>query len=629
MKKAWGYIENFFVTLYRGTKSSWKKYHLLIPPKLWWKYIKLLLGIRPVKKEYYNPAIKEQYNLWLKNNPQNSGKMVRLKYQPLVSFLVPVYNVESKYLRECLDSILGQIYKNIEVCVVDDASTKEETKKVLREYEKKKKVKVKYRTKNGHISRATNDALKMAKGEFVALMDNDDTIPENAIYEVVKVLNQNRKIDMVYTDEDKIDTDGEFCEPSFKSDFAPESFYSSNYLSHLGVLRKSIVEKIGGFRPGYEGAQDYDLYLRFLEQADRIYHLPMILYHWRKIEGSTSMEIDNKDYALVRGKRALEDALERRGIKGTVTIAEDVPLYKIRYKIIGNPKVSIIIPTKDMAKLLKKCLRSIYKRTTYQNFEVVVVNNNSTEKKTFRLFEKYKGKHDNFRVIDAPIKFNYSKLNNIAARQTKSDYILLLNNDTEVITPDWLEWMIGYAEQEHVGTVGVKLLYRDRTIQHGGVVLGLGVGSHAFMGLGEYALVWGGRLSVPYNYSAVTAACLMVSRKKWEEVGGLEEDLQVAYNDVDFNLKLLEEGYYNVFVPMVELFHYESKSRGADDSPEKKKRFDSEQLYMYQKWTERIRNDEFYNINYSRRTGFMLEKGKHGNGDQVDAWLKKGEKSGK
>lgn len=603
-------IENFVVTLYRGTKSSWKKYHFLIPPHLWKKYFLLLLGIRPDIYGCYNPVDKKQYQKWLEHNPQTTTTYKRLAYKPLISFLIPVYNVKPQYLRECLDSVLAQKYKNIEICIVDDASTSRETIDMLKEYEKDERIRIQYRTRNGHISTATNDALEMAKGEYIALMDNDDVIPENAIYEVVAALNKDKTIDMIYTDEDKLDTDGTFCEPNFKPDFSPDTFLSSNYLSHLGVLRRSIVKKIGGFRKGYEGAQDYDLYLRFTEKTDNIHHIPKILYHWRKIQGSTSMSIKNKDYALEKGKKALESALKRRGIKGEVHIARDVPMFYIKYKIINSPKVTIIIPTKDMAKITGKCLKSIYKKTTYNNYEVVVVNNNSTEEKTSRLFEKYKNKYSNFSVIDAPIKFNFSKLNNIAAKKTKSDYIVLLNNDTEIITHDWLEWMIGYAEQHHVGAVGAKLLYRDKTIQHAGVILGLGVASHAFTGQGRNAVVWNGRISVPYNYSAVTGACLMVSRKKWNQVGGLNEDLEVAYNDIDFCLELVKKGYYNVFVPMVELYHYESKSRGLDLTPEKKKRFDGEQAYMYKKWKNEIANDPFYNPNYTRKTWFALDREK-------------------
>lgn len=595
----------------RGMRYLWKEYHFLVPPALWGKYIedfKYRMKFHNINN-FYNPFNVVDYNDWLDNNEEFS-KFEEQKYNPLISILIPVYNIDKKYLSECIDSILAQTYSKFEICLVDDCSTKEETIETLKEYAKKdKRIKVKYRKVNGHISKATNDALAIAKGEFVALMDNDDTINENALYEMIKVLNEDKSIDMIYSDEDKINLNGKRCDPNFKSDFAPDSLLSSNYICHFTMLRKSIMDEIGGFRVGYEGAQDYDLFLRFTEKTNKVYHIPKILYHWRMVEGSTSMVIDNKSYALDRGKQALEDALKRRKIKGTVKIAKDCPYYYIEYDVIKNPKVSIIIPTRDLADTTRKCLESVYEKTTYKNYEVVVVNNNSQKEETFKLFEEYKKKYDNFSVIDANFEFNYSKINNLAISKTKSDYIVLLNNDIEVITPNWLELMIGYASQNHIGAVGAKLLYPDNTIQHGGVILGLGgVASHAFIGHQRDAIVWGGRLSVPYNYSAVTAACLMVSRKKWNEVKGLEEDLKVAYNDVDFNLKLLQKGYFNVFVPMIELYHYESKSRGKDTTSEKYKRFVIESKYMYDKWENEIAADKFYNINFSLRNNYMLDK---------------------
>ena len=527
-----------------------------------------------------------------------------------VSVIIPVYN-EEKYLRQCLDSVINQTLKDIEILCINDGST-DRSEEILREYEKKdKRIRVKYRKKNGHISATTNDALKMAKGEFIALMDDDDKLAPEALYENVLVLNNNKKVDMIYSDEDKINLNGKRCDPNFKSDFAPDSLLSSNYICHFTVLRKTIIEKIGGERSEYDGAQDYDLFLRFTENTtpERIYHIPKMLYHWRMVEGSTSMVIDNKGYALERGRLAVEDALKRRKIKGKVKIAKDCPYYYIEYDVSDNPKVEIIIPTKDLAITTRKCLESIYEKTTYKNFEICLVNNNSEKQETFDLFEEFKNKHNNFKVLDANFEFNYSKINNLAVKNTKSDYIVLLNNDTEIITPNWIEIMLGYAKQEHIGCVGAKLIYPDNTIQHGGVVLGLGgVASHVFLGFDRNATVWGGRLSVPYNYSAVTAACLMVSRKKYNEVKGLEEDLMVAYNDVDFNLKLLKKGYYNVFVPMAELYHYESKSRGRDTTSEKYKRFVLESKYMYNKWNKEIANDRFYNQNYSLKRGYMLDK---------------------
>lgn len=604
MSRRW---KNTFINLYRGTKNTWKKYHFLVPPKVMKKNLKYLWSIlrEHNSKLYFSPFDKERYNEWLKRTEKKT-KYEELKYRPLISVLIPVYNVKGKYLKECINSVLGQSYDNFEIIIVDDASTKKETLDTLKKYERNEKIKIKYRKKNGHISVATNDALKMAKGEYVALMDNDDVLASDAFYEVVKVLNEDKKIDFIYTDEDKLDLDGKRQDPNFKSDWAPDSFYSSNYISHLCVLKRSIIEEIGGFREGFEGAQDYDLYLRFIEKTNRIYHIPKILYHWRMIPGSTAAEIGNKNYALERGKKALEEALKRRKIDGEVKIAEDCPYYYIEYAVKNNPKVTIIIPTKDMVKILRKCLDSIYEKSTYNNFEVIVVNNKSEKKETFELFDEYKEKYDNFRVMDANFEFNYAKINNMAVSKTDGEYIVLLNNDVEIITPNWIELMLGYAEQKHVGAVGAKLFYGDGTIQHGGVIVGLGVASHAFGGADDGA-VWGGRLSVPYNYSAVTGACLMVSRKKWNRVGGLEEKLKVAYNDIDFCLKLLEEGYYNVFVPMVKLYHYESKSRGDDDTFEKKARFDQEQDYMYKKWKKRIENDEFYNPNYSKQTWYRLD----------------------
>lgn len=594
-----------------GVLVLWKRYHFLVPPRIIKRYIVYLLAIISGKKSpYYNPLDKKQYRLWIEENKTIKQIHPRLKYQPLISVLLPVYNVDKEYLVECIESILGQSYGNFEICVVDDASTNKETIETLKEYEHDKRVKIRYRKKNGHISLTTNDALNMAKGEYVALMDDDDVLDSDALMNVVLALNEDPEIDMIYTDEDKLDVDGLRCDPNFKSDFAPDSLMSSNYISHLCVLRKKIVKEIGGFRAGYEGAQDYDLYLRFVEKTNKIRHIPKILYHWRMIPGSTAAEIDNKSYALERGRKALQDALERRGIVGDVEIAEGCPYYIIKYKVENNPKVSIIIPTKDAAVMTSRCVESIYEKTTYRNFEVIVVNNNSVKTKTFKMFEEFKLKYDNFRVVDANFPFNYAKINNLAAREASGEYMVLLNNDTKIITPDWLELMLGYASLKHIGAVGVKLLYPDNTIQHSGVILGIGVASHAFVGEKSDAIVWGGRLSVPYNYSAVTAACLMVAKRKWDEVGGMDEELKVAYNDVDFNLKLLEKGYYNVFLPMVKVYHYESKSRGLDSSPKKKARFDREQKYMRNKWSKRIADDQFYNPNYTREIWYMLPRKK-------------------
>ena len=602
-------IRSIFITLGKGICYLWHEYHFLVPPRLWgkfWKDFKLRVRQRGMKY-FYNPFHKYDYHKWLDEFSEDT-EVEELKYQPLISILIPVYNIGRTYLEECIDSILGQSYEHFEICLVDDCSTNEETLNTLKEYEEKdERIHVKYRKKNGHISKASNDALKMAKGEFIALVDNDDTLDCHALYEVVKVLNQNKELDFIYSDEDKLDLKGERCDPNFKPDWSPDTLLSLNYICHLSVLRKSIVDKLGGFTVGLEGAQDYDLFLRVTEETNRIHHIPKILYHWRMVEGSTSMTIDNKSYAVDKGKKALENALKRRNIDADVLKDEKSPYYIVDYHMKKEPLVSIIIPTKDLASTLDTCLTSLFQKTTYKNFEVIVVNNNSEEDDTFALFDRYKKLYKNFKVLDANFEFNYSKINNMAVKKCKGEYICLLNNDTEIISPNWLSVMVSYASQPHIGAVGPKLLYPDETVQHGGVILGLGgVASHAYIGASKSDVGMYGRLRVPYNYSAVTAACLVVSKRKYLEVQGLEEKLKVAYNDIDFNIKLLEKGYYNVFVPQVELFHFESKSRGYDTTSEKYQRFLKEEAFMYEKWKNRLDYDCFYNQNFSQKYWFVL-----------------------
>lgn len=605
-------IYHILYVFYRGIRAAWKQYHFIIPPKLWKKYwIELKNKLRNQDNGYfYRPMNITEYNKWLeifeKKEPYK-----KQKYNPLISILIPVYNIDGSYLTECIESILNQTYQNFEICLVDDASTKEETISTLKYYQDKdSRIKVKFNKKNGHISKTTNEALKMASGEFVGLVDNDDLLTQDALYEVVKLLNKKKEADLIYSDEDKINFDGERCYPNFKPDYSPDTLMSLNYICHFTVIRKKIIEQVGGFEIGLEGAQDHDLFLKISEVTKNIYHIPKILYHWRMIEGSTSATLENKSYANDKGKIAIEHALIRRGLSGEVN-KDRSGYYIVNYKLKKEPLISIIIPTRDYSDILDKCLVSIYKKTTYSNYEIIVVNNNSSEDATFKLFEKYKKEKNNFKVIDANFEFNYSKINNIAVKKAKGDYIVLLNNDTEIITPEWLEKMVGYASLEHIGAVGAKLLYPDTTVQHGGVILGLGgVASHAYIGSSREDNGMYGRLRVPYNYSAVTAACLMIKKSKYVEIGGLEEKLKVAYNDMDLNIKLLEKGYYNIFLPQVELFHHESKSRGFDTTTEKYKRFLKESDFMNQKWSHVINNDKFYNINFSKKGWFMLDKHK-------------------
>lgn len=603
-------IKIFFHVIHKGIKFMWREYHFLVPISMWKKYFNdFRIRIKGCDIKLYNPFYVDEYNKWLKQNCHET-EYEELKYKPLISILIPVYNIGKEFFSECLDSILNQSYKNFEICLVDDCSTRQETIETLKEYSKKdKRIRVKYRKENGHISKTTNDALKMAKGEYIALVDDDDLLDKNALYEMVKVLNDDQTIDFIYSDEDKINTRGQYCDPHFKPNWSPDTLLSLNYICHFVIIRKKLVDEVQGFTVGLEGAQDHDLFLKVTEKTSNIYHIPKILYHWRMVEGSTSMTIDNKSYATDKGKIAIENALKRRKIKAHVDKDTPSTYYKVVYELSKEPLVSVIIPTRDYADILKKCVDSIYEKTNYKNFEIIIANNDSKEKETLDLFKKYQKKYKNFKVVDCIMDFNYSKINNIAVKKSKGEYIVLLNNDTEILSENWLSDLIGYASQKHIGCVGAKLLYPDMTVQHAGVILGLGgVASHAYIGASRNELGMYGRLRVPYDYSCNTAACIAFKKSKFKEVGGLEEDLQVAYNDVDFNIKMLKSGYYNVFLPQVELIHYESKSRGLDTSSEKYKRFKKESDYMYKKWNDILNNDPYYNPNLSLKGNFMLDK---------------------
>lgn len=597
----------------RNIQFLWREYHFFIPPKKLKEYaslfIKRIILNRSKEERFYQLFSIEDYNDWLRENPQSSSYQ-KFSYMPFISIIMPVYNVDAKYLKEAIESVMLQTYPNFELCIADDASTNQETIQLLKEMEKKyDKVHVVYRKKNGHISKASNSALKIARGEFIGLMDNDDILDKNALYEVVKALNKNKNLDLIYTDEDKIDPFGRRCDPHFKPDWSPDTLLSHNYICHFALLRASLVKQIGNFRKGYEGAQDYDLMLRFTEQTQNIYHIPKILYHWRMIEGSTSMTTDNKSYASMSGIKALEDALKRRKIKAS--IANIATSYILKYEMKNNPKVSIIIPTKDKIGLVETCVNSIYQKTKYQNYEVIIIDNNSQEAHTMEGLRKLQEEHDNLKVMEYPEKFNYSKINNIGAKHAEGDYLLLLNNDVEVIDGEWLEIMLGYAMQERIGAVGAKLLFANGKIQHAGVVVGVGeekIANHAYYLKDKFASALAGRLLVPYNYAAVTGACLMVDKKKYFEVNGLTEELEINYNDIDFCLKLLEKGYYNICLPQVELYHYESLSRGKSQSPEKAKELQYSTEYMKKKWKKILQNDPFYNPNLSKEMCFVLDK---------------------
>jgi glycosyltransferase involved in cell wall biosynthesis len=592
---------------------------ILIHPKNLWKNIKMfmkfvlqygLIGtIKVLKYKVTNTYNEEEaYQQWrIKTERYDEAAVLSiihgLKRRPTISIIMPVYNVDERWLRKCIESVKTQYYDNWQLCIAEDCSTMPYIKKFLKDYAAEdERIKVVFRERNGHISKASNSALELATGEFVALLDNDDELPPFSLYEVIRAINEFPEIDMFYSDEDKIDEEGNRREPYFKPDWSPDTFRSSMYTCHLGVYRREIIEAIGGFRAGYEGGQDYDLVLRFSQKTNKIMHIPRILYHWRMIAGSTALVNSEKNYAWEAGKTALKDALNKERVTAEIAQAEGVPYYDVRYDVPDDTMVSIIIPTKDHADDLKQCIDSIYEKTQSIKFEIIVVDNGSSELKTDRLLNAYRDDHDNFSVSLKPGPFNFSRLNNQAVLQAKGNLLLFLNNDIEIITQGWLRRLAGQALQSHVGAVGAKLLYENDTVQHMGVVLGVGgVANHLYLNRERRDNGYFAGMKIVQNVSAITGACLMMRKDLFDDVGGFnEQELAVAFNDIDLCLRLLEKGYYNVIIPAVELYHYESKSRGKDDNEEKAARFQSETDYMMEKWGELLENDPFYNSNFTR-----------------------------
>ncbi|MEK4513005.1 glycosyltransferase family 2 protein [Paenibacillus sp. FSL K6-2524] len=563
---------------------------------------------------------RNSYEIWLSRNQvtenviQEAERNMRIfEYKPLISIILPVYNVDEIWLRKCIDSVVDQIYSNWELCISDDASTEPHIKKVLTEYaEKDERIRVVFRKRNGHISENSNSAIEIAIGEYIALLDHDDELAIDALYENVLLLNTNRDADVIYSDEDKISIEGERFSPFFKPDWAPDLLMSQMYICHLTLYRKALVDQLGGFRTGYEGSQDFDLMLRASELTNKIYHIPKVLYHWRSIPNSTATNTKSKDYTHVAGIKALEDAIERRGGNAFVESIEDHSnIYLTRYLPVGNPKVSIIIPTRNMVSVLQKCLESIFKKTSYENFEIIIVDNNSDDPATFEAYHYWEEREKSrIKVFSLNIPFNYSKLNNFGVTKAEGELLLLLNNDIEVISENWLTEMVGQAIRSEIGAVGACLYYPDGSLQHGGVVLGLGgVAGHSHKHFSAESPGYFRRLKVVSNYTAVTAACLMIRKEIFIEVGGFEEELQVAFNDVDFCLKVWSEGYNNVWLPQVKLYHHESKSRGYEDTPEKQERFKKEIEWIKRRWERVLNNDPAYNPNLTKdREDFSLEE---------------------
>lgn len=585
------------------------------------KYLKsvILNNIAPHLRVYN----KNNYERWLETNfpdfvaiAKMRKELAELRYHPLISVIVPTYNTNLRFLKECLDSVFGQVYENWELIVVDDCSTDKKVKEYIKNYAKQEKRLVyKFLPKNLGISGATNEAVRLAKGEFIGIFDHDDLLWPNALFETVKALNNDKKLDFIYTDEDKITEDTHnHLGYVFKPDYNPDFMHSVNYFTHFTVVRKSLFDKIGGERSEYDGAQDWDLYLRICRETDKIYHIPKICYSWRVHDDSTAKTTEAKPYVVKAQQKAIVDDLIERGYK-TASVNQDMKhpgYWNVTYPVKGDPLISIVIPSKNQYKVLKRCIDSIYNKTTYDNFEIVLVDTGSDDRRVWNYYDRLQKQHDNFKLIEwTEQPFSYARSCNEGAKQARGDLLVMLNNDTEVLTKDWLQIMAGDAQRKEVGVVGCLLFYPDGyRIQHAGVGVGLGgVAANSFqmmtlsqaMTQTQHLLI-----NTKHNITAVTAACLMIKRSLFDKIKGFDEAYRVTYNDVDLCLRIHEMGYLNVYTPHVRLLHHESISVG---SPEEIKKRDTKEMKQAQEkfkkqWQKYIQYDPNINPNLSKEDAF-------------------------
>lgn len=575
----------------------------------------MVKGIRKLTEISNRPV---DYGKWLPQHlpsPSELEKQRKTKfaYMPKISLVVPLYKTKEEYLKQLVDSIKAQTYSNWELCLSDGSGKDSPIKETLMKYEAQdSRIKVIYPDGPLKISENTNAAISIATGELVAFGDHDDILTENAFFECIKALNEDETIEVLYSDEDKMSIHGNrFFLPHFKPDFNLDLLCTVNYICHLFVVKRPLLDKVGMLRPEYDGAQDYDFIFRCVEATSHIYHIPKILYHWRSHEDSTAENPESKLYAFEAGRRAIQAHFDRLHIKAEVYKGEYLGLYRTRYIRDYDPLVSILIPNKDHIRDLDRCISSIEEKSSYKNYEYIIIENNSTEQETFSYYKELEAKNPKAHVVYWDGPFNYSEINNFGASYAKGEYLLLLNNDTEVINSDWIEELLGYCMRPDVGIVGARLYYEDDTIQHAGVVLGFGgIAGHCFVQQPRANTGYCHRIICAQNYSAVTAACMMVKKNVFDQVKGLSPDLAVAFNDIDFCLKVRNEGYLVVYNPYVELYHYESKSRGLEDTPEKMARFNKEIATLEAHWPDIFKKpDPYYNPNLTLKSqDFSLKR---------------------
>lgn len=551
-------------------------------------------------------ALTDAYGYYARKHRASAKELKRqaeekFEQEPYFSIVVPLYHTPEKFLGELIDSVRTQSYGKWQLCLADGSEDDSLGNFIRSHYGNEERISYEHLKENKGIAGNTNAALAMAKGDYIVFADHDDTLEPEALYQAVKVLRDCPEAELIYTDEDLMDTDGNYMYPHFKPDFNLDFLRCINYICHLVIVRADFVEKVGALRSDFDGAQDYDFLLRCAEQAENIRHIPKVLYHWRCHEQSTAGNQDSKHYAVDAGLRALEEHYERLGIEAEVEFTGVFIMYRTKFKVQGNPKVSILIPNKDHIRDLEKCISSIRRKSTWKNYEIIVIENNSEKEETFVFYEGLTRHCPEVKVVKYEGGFNYSAINNFGAKYAEGDYFLLLNNDTEVLTPDWMERMLGYCQREDVAITGAKLYYPDDTVQHAGVVIGMGgFAGHILTGFGKNYDGYMGRLRAAQDLSAVTAACLMVKRSVYETLHGLDEEFTVALNDVDFCLRARELGKLVVFQPDAKLYHYESKSRGLENTPEKLERFAKEISRFKERHAEILsKGDPYYNPNLS------------------------------
>lgn len=566
-------------------------------------------GPMPVDKRKLKKIAKDYYISAQRREQEENAQFPKdIKF----SVLVPLYNTPESFLKAMIESVQAQTYKNWELCLAD-GSDKEHSfvGEICKKYaDGDRRIKYEKLERNLGISENTNACIRMATGEYIALFDHDDLLHPSALYEVMRAI-CGHGADFIYTDENTFSEEPrDAYNPHFKPDFSPDTLRSYNYICHLSAFSRELLDSVGYFRSEYDGSQDYDLILRLTEKAKKVFHIRKILYYWRAHKNSVAQDVGAKPYTVTAAKKALAAHLERCGLKGEVLDSSVPTTYHIKYEIDGNPLISVIIPNKDHTDDLDICLKSLYEKTSYKNFEVIIVENNSTEKETFEYYEAIAQKHGNVKIVKWEGNFNYSAINNFGVNYAKGEFILLLNNDVEIINGSCLEEMLMFAQRKDVGAVGAKLYYSDDTVQHAGVILGLGgTAGHAHKHFGRSHPGYMARASIAQNLSACTAACLMMRRDVFDEVGGLDENFEVAFNDVDLCMKIRKKGYLVVFTPYAELYHYESKSRGNDSTPEKLERFRGEIDRFKEKWQKQLDDgDPYYNPNLTlTRDDFSLK----------------------